>query len=397
MIDQNQPADQQRLALWNLGFRPFFMGAAIFSSLAIAAWMLVYMGRMQLYPQGISITLWHAHEMLFGYALAVISGFLLTAVKNWTGIQTPHQQPLMLLFLLWVMARVAVNLGDSFLLIAALSDVMFNVSMLLAVTWPIIKTRQWKQMPIIGKLVLLTCLNALFYLDAFEFSANGAWFAVYGAFYTIIALILMMARRLIPFFVERGVPYDVKLKNSKMLDITSMVLLVWLMICELFTLMSELTHWLALCLFIIHLTRLYLWHTPGIWKKPLLWSLYLAYATLTMGFLVFALTLLLPSAKLLALHSFALGGVGLITVSMMARVSLGHSGRSIDQPPKMVVLCFALIPIAAIIRVLFPIIAPQHYLLWVSISGWLWVATFLLYGFSLAPIWLSPRVDGKYN
>ncbi len=363
----------------------------------MATWLWVYAGSAHIYTPGIAPTLWHAHEMLYGYAFAVIAGFLLTAVKNWTGVQTPHRGSLAILFLFWVMARVSNHVAAVPLAVGGLADLAFNVFLVIAIAIPILKTRQWKQTAIVGKVLLLAVLNALFYLDVLGLFVNGAWWAVYGAFYTILALILMMARRLIPFFVERGVGYDVTLRNSKVLDIASLVLFVELMISELFGIWVTATLWVAAALFAIHLARLLLWYTPGIWRRPLLWSLYLAYAMLVLGFLLFALTGWLGIPKILALHAFAIGGIGVMTLSMMTRVSLGHSGRNIHAVPAPISIALVLLAGASITRVFAPMIDPAHYLLWVEVSGVLWIVAFAAFSAVFAPILLSPRTDGRYG
>lgn len=386
------------LALWNLGFRPFFLGAGVFAIIAIAAWVGVYAGGLSLYPTGIAAASWHAHEMLFGYAFAVIAGFLLTATKNWTGLQTPHRAPLAALFGLWLAARLLNHLPSVPLAFGAAADLLFNVLILVAITIPIVKARQWKQMPILGKLVLLAILNGLFYLDGFGLFDQGAFFAVYGAFYTIIALILMMARRLIPFFAERGVGYEVTLRNSRLLDLSSLVLFVVFMVNELFAVWTAATAWVAGALFVIHSVRLAFWYTPGIWQRPLLWSLYLAYAMIIVGFLLFALNAVLPAvSKMLALHAFAVGGIGTITLAMMARVSLGHTGRNIHQPSAWMRLAFVLIAAATLTRVAGPILDAAHYMRWVEVSGVIWILAFITFTAVYAPILMKPRVDGRYG
>lgn len=382
-------------AIWNLGFRPFFFGAGIFSVAAMALWLAVYRNGAQLYPPGVAATQWHAHEMLFGYAFAVIAGFLLTAVKNWTGLQTPHRAPLAGLFALWLVARVANHAGAAMLALGVAADLLFNVLLVVAITLPVVRSGQWKQMAVVGKLVLLAVLNVLFYLDAYGLFDRGAFFAIYGAFYTILALILMMARRLIPFFVERGV--GVTLRNSRFLDLASLVLFVELMISELFGIWVGPTLWVAAALFTIHLLRLMLWYTSGIWQRPLLWSLYLAYAMIVAGFALFALAPWLGVQKLLALHAFAVGGMGIITLSMMSRVSLGHTGRNIHEPPLLVAIGCVLLAAAALVRVGGPMFDAAYYTLWVDISGVLWMLAFAGFSIAYAPVLLRPRVDGRYG
>ncbi|MDH3589872.1 MAG: NnrS family protein, partial [Gammaproteobacteria bacterium] len=305
--------------------------------------------------------------------------------------------PLAVLFLLWIVARVANHLNMVPPGIGAIADLSFNWLMASVLLVPIIKARQWKQTAIIGKLVLLAVLNMLFYLDVFGLLNHGAWWAVYGAFYTIIALILMMTRRLIPFFVERGVGYPVMLRNSRFLDLASLVLFLELMISELFGVLAGPTLWVAAALFVIHFVRLVYWYTPGIWRRPLLWSLYLSYAMLVVGFLLFALTSLLGIPKLLVLHTFAIGGIGIITVSMMSRVSLGHSGRNIHEPPLLVTAALVLLVFATLTRVAGPLIDAAHYSRWVEVSGGMWILAFVAFSVAYAPILLQPRVDGRYG
>ncbi|MBT8137420.1 MAG: NnrS family protein [Gammaproteobacteria bacterium] len=395
MTTDANPANPAGLAIWNLGFRPFFLGAGLFAAVGMALWLVVYGIGVPLYPPGVALTQWHAHEMLFGYTLAVIAGFLLTAVKNWTGLQTPHRAPLAGLFVLWLVARVANHSGAAMLAIGTAADLLFNGLLIVAITLPVARSGQWKQMAVVGKLILLALLNVLFYLDAWDQFDRGAFFAVYGAFYTVLALILMMMRRLIPFFVERGV--DVKLKNSKFLDLASLVLFVELMISELFGIWVGPTLWVAAALFVIHLVRLVMWYTPRIWRRPLLWSLYLAYAMIVAGFALFALTPWLGVPKLLALHAFAVGGMGIVTLGMMSRVSLGHTGRDLHEPPLLVAIGCVLVAGAALVRVIGPLVDAAHYTVWVDVSGGLWILGFAGFAAAYAPILLRPRVDGRYG
>src|SRR5690606_7357051 len=133
-----QRRQQKGLALFNLGFRPFFLGAGIFALLAMSAWMANYILPLSLPLESISAMQWHAHEMLYGYGLAVIAGFLLTAVKNWTGVQTLHGKPLLGLLAIWMIARLLLLCGTAYLMLAALADLLFGLLLMVAVVVPII-------------------------------------------------------------------------------------------------------------------------------------------------------------------------------------------------------------------------------------------------------------------
>jgi len=213
-------------ALFNLGFRPFFLGASVFSVVSVFLWMGVFVFQLPLQFKGINMYQWHAHEMVYGYSVAVISGFLLTAVKNWTGEQTLYGPGLCGLFLIWVVARILFLFGTSFIFIAAFFDMLFMLCLISAIAYPIVKTRQWRQTGILAKLILLTIGNGLFYLGAAGMIEQGIYWGIYGGLLLIIGLILTLGRRVIPFFIEGGVSYPVHLVNYKWIDRSSLVLLL---------------------------------------------------------------------------------------------------------------------------------------------------------------------------
>lgn len=177
------------MALFNIGFRIFFMAAGIFSIVSMFIWSAIFHFQLPLSIQTISSFQWHSHEMIYGYSIAVIAGFLLTAVKNWTGVQTLYGKPLILLFSLWAAARLLFVFATSHLFIAAIFDVLFLVLLVFAVSYPIIKVKQWKQIGILSKLILLMICNILFYLGALNVLDNGVYWGIYGGLYLVIALI----------------------------------------------------------------------------------------------------------------------------------------------------------------------------------------------------------------
>ena len=188
-------------ALFNLGFRPFFLGAAIFALLSMTVWIAHYALAMPLTISAINPMQWHAHEMLYGYGLAVIAGFLLTAVKNWTGVQTVHGKALFALFAVWALARLLMLAGTEFIAIAAVLDLLFGLLLMAAVAHPIIKVRQWQQLAVLSKLIIIVAGNGLFYLGALGYAENVVHLSLYGALYLIISLIMLIGRRVIPFFI----------------------------------------------------------------------------------------------------------------------------------------------------------------------------------------------------
>lgn len=389
----------QKFALFNLGFRPFFLGAGMFALLSLSAWMGIYLLHWSIPFTNTSISpmQWHAHEMIYGYGLAVIAGFLLTAVKNWTGVQTWHGKALLSLFAIWTAARLLLLGGTSLLVWAALADLLFGLLLMVAVVSPIIQARQWKQMAVLSKLIIVVAGNSVFYLGALGYLQDGVQLALYGGLYITISLILVLGRRVIPFFIERGVSPPVSLKQYRWADISILVLFVAFFINELFLERPTIGLLATALLFLINGFRLYHWHTSGIWKAPLLWGLYVSSWLINLGFLLFALVYWAGLAKILAVHVLAIGGVGLMTMSMMARVALGHTGRNIKQPSPLVGYALAALVLSVIFRAGMPLLDTQHYLWWIGVSYLCWLLGFALFLITYLPILTKPRLDGQFG
>lgn len=395
-MNTNNPGNTiNQFALFNLGFRPFFLGAAVFAIVSIALWTVIYLFRFTLPLANITPSQWHAHEMIYGYSLAVIAGFLLTAVKNWTGMPTLGRQGLIVLFSCWMAVRLLWLSGSSWLIVTAILDTLFCLILLIAISVPVIKKRQWTQIAIISKVMLLMVFNGLFYLGAFNLLQQGISWSLLGGLYLVVGLILTMGRRVIPFFIEKGVSYNVSLPNSKWLDISSMLLFVGFFISELFVPSPGWSSTFAMGVFLVNAIRLVGWHTPGIWGKPLLWSLYLSLWLISLGFLLFALDYYIDISRYLPLHALAFGGIGLVTMSMMARVSLGHTGRDIASPPPAISFALLILLGGSVIRIFMPYMAPGFYNIWIGLSALLWCIAFLIFTLAYVPVLCSPRVDGQ--
>ncbi len=397
MLNIEDPRTVKPFGLLNLGFRPFFLAAGLFAVISMLLWFALYILHQPLLPTALPAMLWHGHEMVFGYSLAVIAGFLLTAIKNWTGQQTLHGRGLLLLALLWLAARILPFLPFATALYwMAVADQLFMIVLISAMLQPIVKVRQWKHLAIILKIALLFLSNGLFYLGIFNVLPTETiqWGLLSGV-YLVISLIMLMGRRVIPFFIEKGVDEDAVMKNWKWLDISSIFLFLVFTVLIVFFHYPLVNSILAGILFVLHAIRLWGWHTRGIWRKPLLWVLYLGYGFIVLGFALQALTHWLGLSPWLALHAFAAGGIGIITMGMMCRVALGHTGRNVFAPPKVVGVIFALLVLAAIVRVILPILLPDLYLWWIGITQLLWVIGFLLFVVVYAPMLIKARVDGR--
>lgn len=364
-------------AFLSLGFRPFFLGAGLFAFSAIALWMASYTFNYKLGINHLTLLQWHAHEMIYGYGMAVIAGFLLTAVTNWTGIKTLTGYSLLMLFALWVLARLLpfMQIENGLALMFTL-DCLFGAYLVIALSIPVIKARQWKQIGIISKILLLLIANVVFYLGAMGYLEQGIHWGTYAGIYLILALVLMMARRVLPFFIEKSCGLTTPLINRPWLDNGSLIIFLFFMLSDIIDPYTWLTSLLATALALLHSLRLYHWHVKGIWNRPLLWILYTAYCFITLGFVLKAAVFLFDISGFLALHAFALGGISIMSIGMMARVSLGHTGRPVDKPPSALAWIFTFIVAAACMRVIMPMIDFQHYSLWIFISQLLWLCAF---------------------
>ncbi len=384
------------IPLFRLAFRPFFLGAGIFAVVSVFIWMIVYVHGINFNFSGMSPTTWHAHEMIFGYAMAVIAGFLLTAIKNWTGQQTLRGPGLLVLFVLWLLARTLPLTGINVpLLVLASIDLLFMLLLVVAATMPVLKAKQYKQLGVVSKLVLLMLSNMLFYLGVSGIIEDGIRWGLYSGLYMIIALVFVMARRVIPFFIENGIDGQADIKNRLWVDLSSLVLLIALWILDVFTNLETAVSTVAVMLVALHIIRMAGWYTGQIWSKPLLWVLYIAYGSLVAGFALKATESWFGFSPNLSVHAFAYGGIGVMTIGMMSRVILGHTGRNVSEPPPILSWCFILLVCGALFRIVFPLISMDFYIYWIGISQLLWIAAFMIFLVVYAPMLWSTRIDGR--
>lgn len=382
-------------ALFTLGFRPFFIGAGTFSVLSIFYWTLVYGFQVPVSTSSLSLFEWHAHQMIYGFGMAVVAGFLLTAITNWTGVETLHGTPLKLLFVCWAIPRIALLFGTAYIEIAALFDLMFFLGLTCAVTAPIVAVRHWNQIGILSKVGLLAAGNLCFYLDAFNLYPDGAFVAVYGGLLLVISLILTIGGRVMPAFIRNALAHSVEITNPFWVAVASFIVFFVFAVNFLFLHNNMTTGITAALLFTLTSYRLFCWYTPGVWTMPLLWGLFAAFIFIDIGFLLFTFHAFASTSAFLAVHAFAYGGVGLATLAMMARVSVGHTGRSVRTPPRGTGLLLAVLALGAAIRVLVPLATLAHYRLVILASQTLWIIAFGGFLLLFTPMLISPRADGK--
>lgn len=401
MVKMNSSDNQQDVsenAVFRLGFRAFFLTASLFAVVSMMVWMAELIFSIKLLPETISPAYWHAHEMIYGYTLAVIAGFLLTAVKNWTNIQTLHGWSLCVLVSLWLLARVAtLILGEPALMAGLILDNMFIVYLSVALTIPVVKAKLWKNMVVVSQLYFLLIGNVIYSLGMLGLFQDGQRIGIYIGLYMILSLIFMLSRRVVPMFIERGVGYSVTLKNHGWVDTSCFVLFFLFAVSDVFFYNPALPASLAAVLCVLHSIRLWGWYTRGIWKKPLLWVIYVAYAWMIAAFALKAVSVIFAIPVSLVIHAFTVGGIGMMTLGMMPRISLGHTGRDINNPPTGVTIMFLMLLVAGVVRVFFPMISAENYQLWVALSQGLWILAFTLFVYLYARILLRPRIDGRWG
>ena len=379
--------------LFGLGFRVFFALAGLSALILIVLWNAIFKGTLTM-DNYFADNYWHAHEMLLGYAVAVIAGFLLTAVKNWTGKPTLTGDKLAGLALLWLYGRIlpfyAGLLPDA--LIAAI-DFSFLPVLAYQISKPIMQTKHFKSLIFIGLLLLLTLGNGLLHAEILGLYQNTALTGIQLIVATIILLILIIAGRVFPFFIERGLHGTLLIRNP-LLDALSIGSAVAVFALQLWGVSGTFLALTAIFAVIVNIARLSAWYVHRIWYVPLLWILYVGYGWIVIGFILTVLSAYAWVSATLSLHAFTVGGIGVLTLGMMARVSLGHTGRALRASNAMAI-AFVLINLAALLRVLLPLALPDWYTLLIYGSTLSWLAAFSLFMFVYAPILTSPRIDGQ--
>ena len=379
--------------LFAMGFRAFFALAGLSALALIAVWNSLSKGALHIdnyYPA----IIWHAHEMLLGYSVAVIAGFLLTAVRNWTNTPTTTPDQLASLCFLWIYGRVlpfySELVPDAFI---AAVDFAFLPALTYFVSKPLLKTGNFKNLIFTALLFLLAIANGLMHAQILGFSETGVMLGLNMLVAIIVMMILVIAGRVFPFFTERGLSGVICIRNPG-LDIATLVVSMAVFVLLMLGVSGIVLALAALAAVMLNIMRLSNWYDGRIWFVPLLWVLYLGYGWLILGFFMLALSayaLVLPAV---ALHAFTIGGIGVLTLGMMARVALGHTGRAL-KASNVMALAFVLINVAAMMRVLFPAILPVWYGGFVLVSTYAWLAAFSLFAFYYLPILLAPRSDGE--
>ncbi|MCU1723786.1 NnrS family protein [Pseudomonas sp. 5P_5.1_Bac1] len=378
--------------LLRLAFRPFFLGGSLLALIAVPLWLIALGGSLDWQPAGGWLA-WHRHELLFGFGLAIVAGFLLTAVQTWTGQPGVSGKPLGVLALLWLAGRVA-WLANLPLPLLALLELGFPLLLALLMGRSLWRVKQQRNYPLVALLLLLTLVDAIAVAGLLNGDDGLQRQGVLGGLWLVAAMMGLIGGRVIPFFTQRGLGRTAAVAPWPWLD--WLLLGVSALVALLYAAGPALTPslWLGLLfagLTLGHGIRLLRWHDRGLWRVPLLWSLHLAYAWLVLACLGMTLwhlgVTLNPS---LAVHCLTVGAMAGLILAMIARVSLGHTGRPL-QPPAGMSVAFVLLNVAGVSRVfLVPLNTPAG----LGLAALCWALAFGLFVRGYGPMLMRARVDG---
>src|SRR5688572_1455457 len=376
-------------ALWNLGFRPFYLLASAFSAFSVLAWAAQYSGWLPTaYLQG---PLWHGHEMLFGYTLAVVAGFLLTAVRAWTGQPTAAGAPLMALAALWVAGRMLIL--TPWHTAAAVVNASFPLALGIAIAIPLLSARNVRNYFFVGLLALMSVLIAALHLALLGITVLPPRLGLTLGLDVMLFIMAVMGGRVIPMFTNNGVPGAGATRHPAVEKIALGSVLA-LFVADLFQAQPAVIAAIALIAAVAHGARLFLWHSWRTLGTPLVWILHAAYAWIIVHLALRALAGMAWLGESFAIHALTAGAIGGLTLGMMTRTARGHTGRSLAAD-RFELAMFLLVQIAALVRVFGAMAAPALYTASVQLSGLLWAAAFGLYAVRYWPILTRPRLGGK--
>jgi uncharacterized protein involved in response to NO len=379
--------------LFRLAFRPFFLAGCLLAVLVIPLWLAAFSGSISNWQPAGGWLGWHRHELLFGFGLAIIAGFLLTAVQTWTGRPGLSSKPLAALALLWLLARVAWLANAPWPLLAVL-ELAFPLAVAVLMGFTLWKVRQKRNYPIVVVLMLLALADGLSLYGLVEGHEGWQRQGVLSGLWLVAAMMGLIGGRVIPFFTQRGLGRVEGVAAWPWLD--RLLLVGSPLVALLYAAGPALNPnvWVGLLFAVLaagHLVRLVRWHDRALWRVPLLWSLHLAYGWLAVACLGMALWHFgVPVNPSVAVHCLTIGAMAGLVLAMIARVSLGHTGRPLE-PPSGMTLAFILLNLACLSRVVLILFFPLA-ALW--LAGLCWALAFALYAWRYGPMLLRARVDG---
>jgi len=390
-VDRPDATSPPRFALFALGFRPFYLLAALLAALSVPVWVAQYVGLLP--SRGpIAGLAWHMHEMVFGFAVAVVTGFLFTAGRNWTNQPTPTGATLAGLAALWLAARVLAITGPSS--VAAWVDFAF-LPLVAWFLWRALKAANNKRNYFfVALLGALAVFNMAFWFAAFGIAPVSPLVPIKAALYVIVTIVGIMGGRVIPMFTQNTIP-TARVRRSVSLDRWAIGLLAAALAFDVLAAPAWLLAPAALSAAVLHATRLALWDPIATRGKPIVWILHASYAWIPVGLALLAIASLTPKVhEVYAVHAFAIGAVGGMIIGMITRTALGHTGRVLAAGLAET-FAYGLVQAAAFTRVAVGLAIPAAYGQTLALSALFWSAGFALYAIAYFPILTRPRADGR--
>jgi uncharacterized protein involved in response to NO len=380
------------IALLSYGFRPFFLGAAVWACLAMVLWIGLLSGWWA-FANGYGLIAWHAHELLFGYIAAVMTGFLLTAIPNWTGRFPLQGSPLVALLALWLAGRASMLATDQIgTATAAIIDCAYLVTLTAVITREIIAGSNWRNLRVAVLVAVTAIANIVFQVEVLLAAAPN--YGLRLAVAAIVALIMVVGGRITPSFTSNWLTRQGSQKRPapfNRFDIGSIAvgaiaLVSWIVAPNWYGIAA-----LLLLMAGAQAARLSRWAGAAAWRDPLLFILHVGYAFVPLGALILSLSILWPETVPAsgALHAWTTGAMGITTLAVMTRATLGHTGRELVSTPSTLLIYIAIL-FAAVTRLTAPFLPGIYYDLLLA-AGAAWLLAFGLFIVVYGPMLVRPR------
>lgn len=394
-----------RFVLFSWGFRPFFLAAGAYAAIAMTAWLTwiaihASSGALTYITISEPPHLWHAHEMIYGFATAAAAGFLLTAIPNWTGADRYQGTPLMMLFALWFAGRVVMwftaHLPAG---LVAVVDMAFIPALVASAARQLFIRPAARNLIFIVLLGVLIAGNTMFHLARIGTAPGWESAGVRLGLFVFVLMIGIIGGRIIPAFThnalnKRGIR-DAMPQRFALLDAASLVSIVLFILAAISGLPPAVLGTVALAAALVNTVRMALWRPDKVLREPILWVLHLGYAWLVLGlFLAGAASFWDAVGEVAMLHAFGTGAIGTMILAVMSRASLGHTGRPLTASPT-TAAAYVLVSVAAALRVFGAAAFPQLYNEVMLAAGLAWIAAFVIFTAVFAPILTRPRVNLK--
>ena len=380
---------KRSIPLFALGFRPFYLLAAFWSVVAIMEWLMEISGSGIRDVGSIPGVQWHAHEMIFGFAATVIAGFALTAVRSWTGLDTPKGFTLMLLVVLWIAGRLGPLLSPYL----AIFDVLFLPTIAIVIGKLIVQRKMARNLFLPLILSALGLFNGLFYLSAYGRMNVDANTILMASLFLIVMIEIMIGGRVIPSFTANAIAGLHQFKSKKLAAITlvcsAAAFLLW--IFSVGNYLTSIVCFLAGCL---QLLLQWGWRPLATVSKPMVWVLHAAYAWIPLGFIFLGLSSLGILSAYIALHAFGIGATGGLIIGMITRTAMGHTGRQINAG-SIEKTCYTLVQFTAIIWMIAHLTTGIWFHATIGLAGVCWCLAFILYIYKYLPWLTRARFDGQ--